>query len=85
MSKVNRFEDLQCWQSSRVLVKKVYSHCKKGELSKDYDTKSQLKSCALSCMNNIAEVLQDLIRENSSDFWIFLKAPHQNFKVCFMY
>jgi four helix bundle protein len=55
MPKVNRFEDLRCWQEARVLVREIYRIAEEGRLSKDYETRSQLKRAALSCMNNIAE------------------------------
>ena len=55
MSKINRFEDLRCWQSSRKLVNMIYGMAESGKLMKDYDTKSQIKREALSCMSNIAE------------------------------
>ncbi len=55
MSKVERFEDLNCWKEARELVKEVYIICEEGKLSRDFDTKSQIKRAALSIMNNIAE------------------------------
>ena len=55
MSKINRFEDLRCWQASRKLVSVIYGMAESGKLMKDYDTKSQIKRAALSCMSNIAE------------------------------
>ena len=53
--KVERFEDLRCWQAARQLVKLVFVTAETGKLSKDFDTKYQLKKAALSSMNNIAE------------------------------
>ena len=53
--KVDRFEDLTCWQSARQLVKTVFLACMEGKLRKDYDMQSQLKRAALSTQNNIAE------------------------------
>ena len=53
--KVNRFEDLTCWQSARNLVKVVYNACLDGKLRKDFELQSQLKRAALSSQNNIAE------------------------------
>jgi four helix bundle protein len=50
-----KFEDLRCWQEARILVKEIYLVSESGKLSKDFDTKSQLKRAALSTMNNIAE------------------------------
>jgi len=55
MAKVERFEDLRCWQAARELVKLVYLACEEGKLAKDFETRSQIKKAALSSMNNIAE------------------------------
>ena len=55
MSKVQRFEDLKCWQAARELVKEVYLICDEGKLSKDFETRGQIKKAALATMNNIAE------------------------------
>jgi four helix bundle protein len=55
MGKVNKFEDLRCWQAARSLVKEVYLVSEHGKLARDFDTKSQIKRAALSTMNNIAE------------------------------
>ena len=53
--KIESFEDLTCWQSARELVKLVFIHSRQGELSHDWDMRSQLKRAALSSQNNIAE------------------------------
>jgi len=53
--KVDRFEDLQCWQSARELVKLVFDFSRNGELSHDWDMRSQIRRAALSSQNNIAE------------------------------
>lgn len=55
MGKINRFEELRCWQASRKLVKEIYRMSESGKLSRDFDTKSQLRRAALSSMNNIVE------------------------------
>ena len=55
MAKVEKFEDLHCWQAARELVRMIYQLCEQGKLSKDFDTRSQLRRAALSTMNNIAE------------------------------
>jgi four helix bundle protein len=57
MSKIDRFQDLDCWKQARITVKMIYLECAKGKLAKDYDTKSQLRRTALSIMNNIAKDL----------------------------
>ena len=53
--KVQRIEDLKCWLAARQLVKMVYLSSRDGELSRDFDTRSQFRKAALSSMNNIAE------------------------------
>ncbi len=72
MAKVTRFEDLRYWQASRRLVVHVYTVCKTGELSKDFDTKSQLKKAALSTMNNIDNIAEGFARFHRKDFARFL-------------
>ena len=69
MSRIDRFEDLKCWQASRELVRLVYHACEEGKLSKDFDTRGQIKRAALSTMNNIAEGFG---RFNNKDFIRFL-------------
>lgn len=53
--KVTRFEDLECWQAARELVKRVYEVSQEGALSKDWDAISQFRRASVSVMNNIAE------------------------------
>ena len=69
MGKIEKFEDLLCWQASRELVKKAFVLSGKGPLAKDYDTKSQFRHCAISSMNNIAE---GFARFNKKEFVRFL-------------
>src|SRR5258706_6067997 len=69
MAKVERFEDLRCWQAARELVKLVYLACEEGKLAKDFDTRAQIKKAALSSMNNIAEGFG---RFSNKDFIKFL-------------
>lgn len=69
MSKVERFEDLRCWQSARRLVKEVYLASEGGKLGKDFPIRDQLRRAALSVMNNIAEGFGKF---SSKDFIRFL-------------
>ncbi|MFO7259250.1 MAG: four helix bundle protein [Bacteroidota bacterium] len=75
MPKVNRFEDLRCWQEARVLVREIYRIAEEGRLSKDYETRSQLKRAALSCMNNIAEGFG---KYSSKEFIHYLDTAHNS-------
>jgi hypothetical protein len=47
MPKVERFEELNYWKAARILVKEVYMTCDTGVLSKDFDTRSQLKRASV--------------------------------------
>ena len=67
--KVQRFEDLRCWQAARELVKTVFLACKTGTLAKDFETKYQLKKAALSAMNNIAEGFGRYGKKDSIKFY----------------
>jgi len=69
MAKVERFEDLVCWQKARELVNMVYEITKTGPLAKDYKLKDQLRSAAVSSMSNIAE---GFARFHKKDFIRFL-------------
>lgn len=53
MSMIEKFEDLKCWQESRVLVKMIYKTTANADL--DLDSRRQMRRAALSTMNNIAE------------------------------
>jgi four helix bundle protein len=53
--KIEKFEDLECWQEARALVNLVYTISNQGNLAKDFDLKSQFRRAAVSVMNNIAE------------------------------
>ena len=55
MAFAKSFEELECWQEARELVKLVFVTCEMGKLSRDYGTANQLKRAAISVMNNIAE------------------------------
>ena len=55
MSKIDRFEDLDCWQSAKELGLLIYAICKNPELKHEFTAQDQMKRASLSVMNNIAE------------------------------
>jgi len=69
MGKIERFEDLICWQESRVLVKEIIMICERKDLYRNFEIKNQAIGCALSVMNNIAE---GFCRFHKNDFIKFL-------------
>ena len=70
MAKVERFEDLICWQEARNLVKMVYEASNEGPMAKDFDMRSQIRRAANSTMNNIAEGFG---RHSNKEFVRFLE------------
>lgn len=69
MAKVERFEDLRCWQKGRELTNSVYRISREGALPHDYRLRSQLTRAAISTMTNIAEGFS---RYHRGDFIRFL-------------
>ncbi len=74
MEPIKKFEDLECWKAARGLVKAIYEESQTGELSKDWDTRSQLRRAALSVMNNLAEGFGRFSEKDSLRFYDIAKA-----------
>ena len=74
MSKIERFEDLECWKAARELVNKVFEVCNKEPLKSDFETKGQLKKAALSSMNNIAEGFSRYHKKDSLKFYDYAQS-----------
>lgn len=67
--KFNRFEDLEVWQLSRILVSNIYKTTQKKEFSRDFDLVSQIKRASVSIMLNISEGFE---RKSNKEFVNFL-------------
>jgi four helix bundle protein len=55
MSTINRFEDIEAWQTSRLLTKSVYELTAAGGFSRDFGLKDQMRRASVSILSNIAE------------------------------
>jgi len=55
MAIVRYFEDLECWQEARQLVKLIFLSCELGKLARDHETSQELKKAALSLISRIAD------------------------------
>ena len=66
MATVQRFEDLICWQKSRVLVSAVYKSLRD---CRDYGFRDQIQRAAVSVMSNIAEGFE---RGTQQEFFNYL-------------
>lgn len=54
--KIERFEDLKCWQKSKLLALTIYKLTNNSEsFSKDYGLKDQIRRASVSAPSNIAE------------------------------
>jgi len=69
MAKIERFEDLTCWQEARELTRAVYRLVADGKLARDFRLRDQLTAAAVSVMTNIAE---GFARYHRGDFIRFL-------------
>ena len=69
MPTIKRFEDLECWQEARKLVKSIYGLTKKSDFKRDYELVGQIRRSAVSSMANISE---DFHRNSNKDFMRFL-------------
>ncbi len=52
---IENFEDLRVWQKGIELTKKIYVFTSKGEISRDFGLKDQLRRAAVSVPTNVAE------------------------------
>ncbi len=55
MGRIERFEDLQCWQVARALAKGVYALTAGADFRRDSRLRDQIQGAAGSVMHNIAE------------------------------
>lgn len=55
MGTVRDFEELDCWQQSRVLVNRIYRITRAGDFANDWGLRDQICRAAVSVMSNIAE------------------------------
>jgi four helix bundle protein len=69
MAKINRFEDLICWQKARKIVNELYAVTKEVNFSKDYSLKDQIRRAGISVMLNISEGFAGNPIKNSDNFY----------------
>lgn len=67
--KINRFEELECWQKARELARVIYRCTKNGQFSRDYSLRDQMRRAGVSIMANIAEGFS---RKSNREFSQFL-------------
>jgi four helix bundle protein len=55
MATIERFEQIEAWQTARALTKLIYQISNKGEFARDFGLRDQIRWAAVSVMSNIAE------------------------------
>jgi len=68
-AKIQRFEDLIAWQKATDLTRNIYSVTMRGNFSKDFGLRDQMRRAAVSIMSNLAEGFD---RGGRSEFHQFL-------------
>jgi len=55
MGTIARFEEIEAWQTARLLAREVYLASGTGGFAKDYGLRDQMRRAAVSVLSNIAE------------------------------
>jgi four helix bundle protein len=55
MAAIQRFEDIEAWQTARELTRLVYALSNEGLFSRDFGLRDQMRRAAVSILSNIAE------------------------------
>ena len=55
MAGIAKFEDIEAWQTARVLTRLIYKYSDQGAFAKDFGLKDQIRRASVSVMSNIAE------------------------------
>ncbi len=69
MSRLNSFEELECWKKSSLFNNELYKITKNNYFKNDYDLKRQLRRASISVSSNIAEGFE---RNTDNEFKQFL-------------
>ena len=73
MAKVERFEELEVWQTARGVVNAVYQASSASAFSRDFALRDQIRRAAISVPSNIAEGFS---RRSNKEFIQFLFIVH---------
>lgn len=74
MTKITRFQDLNCWKEARLLEKQTYKTSNRGRLGKDHGLRDQIQRASVSIMTNIAEGFSRFHRKDSVRFLDFAQS-----------
>ena len=69
MATFTRIEEIEAWQKTRNLVRRIYEVSNQGGFSKDFALRDQIRRAGISILSNIAEGFE---RSGSAEFAQFL-------------
>jgi len=55
MPTITRFEEIEAWQSARLLTRRVYELTQEGRIARDFGLRDQMQRASVSILSNIAE------------------------------
>lgn len=73
MASFEKFEDMHSWQKAREVTREIYATTSKGNFSKDFSLKDQIRRASVSIMLNIAE---GYARRSNNEFRQYLYIAH---------
>jgi four helix bundle protein len=68
MPTIERFEDIEAWQTARHLANLIYDLTDQGVFARDYGLRDQIRRAAVSVMSNIAEGFESRTQSLFLDF-----------------
>ncbi len=68
MPTITRFEEIEAWQTARLLANLVYDLSGKGPFARDFGLRDQMRRAAVSVMSNIAEGFESRTQALFLDF-----------------
>ncbi len=68
MGTINRFEEIEAWQTARDLTRLVYVLSNEGAFARDFGLRDQMRRAAVSIMSNIAEGFESRTQALFIDF-----------------
>ncbi len=55
MTSIKKFEDIEAWKLARILTNRIYEISNRGDFSRDFALRDQIRKAVISIMSNIAE------------------------------
>jgi four helix bundle protein len=82
--KIQKFEDLEIWKEARNYVRNIYFQTGRGNFSRDYGLRDQIRRASVSVLGNIAEGFERKTKNEFIQFLFIAKAPAANPAAIFM-